>query len=60
MVRLTAENTNAVAHRIAGDSLMYERPNCDYGEVSIAALIGSDDACCLDCGARYELHVETV
>jgi hypothetical protein len=60
MPRLTSENTNAVAHRIAGDSLMYECPNCDYGEVPITALIEDADACCLDCGTRYELYVETV
>ncbi|MFC6988210.1 hypothetical protein ACFQJD_04830 [Haloplanus sp. GCM10025708] len=59
MPRLTPENTNAVAHRIAGDSLMYECPNCDYGEVPITALIEADDARCLDCGTRYELRVET-
>jgi len=58
MARLTAENTNAVAHRVAGDSLVYECPNCEYGEVLVTALIEDDDARCLDCGSEFRLHVE--
>lgn len=58
MPGLTAENTNALAHRIAGDTLVYECPHCEYGEVPVAALIEDDDASCLDCGTRYELRVE--
>jgi hypothetical protein len=60
MVELTAENTNAVAHRIAGDSLMYDCPNCPFGEVPITGLIESEDARCLDCGARFRLQIEPV
>ncbi|ELZ73220.1 hypothetical protein C457_04636 [Haloferax prahovense DSM 18310] len=57
---MTEENTNAFAHRIAGDSLVYECPNCEFGEVLVTELIESDDARCLDCGTRYRLHVESV
>ena len=60
MPGLTAENTNALAHRIAGDTLVYECPNCAYGEVPVAALIEDEDAGCLDCGTRYELRAEEV
>lgn len=58
--RLTADNTNAFAHRIAGDSLVYDCPNCEYGEVLLTDLIESADGKCLDCGARYRLYVEEV
>lgn len=58
MSQLTAENTNAFAHRIAGDSLVYDCPECEYGEVPVTELIESDDARCLDCDARYRLTVE--
>ncbi|RDZ65393.1 hypothetical protein C5B90_03235 [Haloferax sp. Atlit-12N] len=57
---LTEENTNAFAHRIAGDSLVYECPNCEFGEVLVTELIESDNARCLDCGTRYQLNIETV
>jgi DNA-directed RNA polymerase subunit RPC12/RpoP len=60
MVKLSADNTNTVAHRIAGDSLVYDCPNCSFGEVLVTELIESDDARCLDCGTRYRLHVEQV
>ncbi|MDS0293414.1 hypothetical protein [Halogeometricum luteum] len=60
MSRLTAGNTNAFAHRIAGDSLVYDCPDCEFGEVLVTDLIESEDARCLDCGARYRLHVERV
>jgi hypothetical protein len=60
MTELTVENTNAVAHRIAGDSLVYECPNCPFGEVLVTALIEGDDARCLDCDTRYRLRVEPV
>ena len=60
MPRLTAENTNAFAHRIAGDSLVYDCPGCEFGEVLVTDLIESSDARCLDCGTRYRLHVERV
>lgn len=56
--QLSATNTNSLAHRVAGDSLMYDCPNCEYGEVPITALIESDDARCLDCGSQYRLLVE--
>ncbi|WP_396610288.1 hypothetical protein ACH9L7_08485 [Haloferax sp. S1W] len=57
---LTEENTNAFAHRIAGDSLVYECPNCEFGEVLVTELIESDDARCLECGTRYRLTVDIV
>lgn len=60
MSQLTAENTNAFAHRISGDSLVYDCPECEFGEVLVTELIESDDAQCLDCGARYRLHAERV
>lgn len=60
MPELTSENTNALAHRVAGDSLVYECPNCDYGEILVTELIEADDARCLDCGRRYRLYVESV
>lgn len=60
MTTLSSENTNVLAHRIAGDSLMYECPNCEFGEISVAALIEQSDAGCLDCGARYQLDVTEV
>ncbi|KAB1189040.1 MULTISPECIES: hypothetical protein [Haloferax] len=58
--QLTEENTNAFAHRIAGDSLVYECPNCEFGEVLVTELIEADDARCLDCGTTYRLCVEVV
>lgn len=58
MPRLTPENTNSLAHRVAGDTLVYDCPNCDHGEVPVVALLEDDDARCLDCRTRYELTVE--
>lgn len=58
MPQLTPENTNVLAHRVAGDTLVFECPNCDYGEVSVVELIESPDGACLECGTRYYLHVE--
>ena len=58
MPELTSENTNALAHRVAGDSLMYDCPNCEFGEVPITGLIESDEAACIECGHRYRLQVE--
>jgi uncharacterized protein (DUF983 family) len=58
MPQLTTENTNVLAHRVAGDTLMYECPNCAHGEVPIADLIERPDAKCIDCGRRYYLHAE--
>jgi hypothetical protein len=60
MPQLTAENTNALAHRVAGDSLVYDCPACEYGEVLVTALIEDEDARCLDCGTRYRLTVEPI
>lgn len=60
MSQLTAENTNAFAHRIAGDSLVYDCPDCEFGEVLVTELIESEDARCLDCDSRYRLRVERV
>lgn len=56
--RLTAENTNALAHRVTGDTLVYDCPNCEFGEVLITDLIEAADGKCLDCDARYRLYVE--
>lgn len=58
MPQLSPDNTNALAHRVAGDSLVYECQNCEYGEVLVTDLIESTDARCLECGARYRLHVD--
>lgn len=60
MVQLSPDNTNVVAHRIAHDSLVYECPNCEFGEVLLTALLESDDARCLDCDTRYQLRIEQV
>jgi uncharacterized protein (DUF983 family) len=60
METLTPENTNALAHRVAGDSLTYDCPNCEYGEVLVTALIEQPEAGCLDCGKKYRLTVEEV
>lgn len=60
MAALTPENTNTLAHTVAGDSLMYDCPNCEYGEVPVTALIESADAACLDCGSRYRLSIDPV
>ncbi|WP_129115266.1 hypothetical protein [Halegenticoccus tardaugens] len=60
MALLTAENTNVLAHRVAGDSLVYECPNCEFGEVLLTDLIEAADARCSDCGTRYHLYVEEV
>lgn len=60
MHQLTSKNTNAVAHRIARDTLVYECPNCEFGEVPVSALVESERAACLDCGARYELLIRPV
>jgi DNA-directed RNA polymerase subunit RPC12/RpoP len=60
MPQLTTDNTNALAHRVAGDSLVYDCPACEYGEVLVTALIEDEDARCLDCGTRYRLVVERV
>lgn len=58
MPELSTENTNAFAHRIAGDTLVYDCPQCDYGEVPITGLIESDTSRCLDCSTEYRLFVE--
>jgi hypothetical protein len=60
MAELTAENTNVLAHRIAGDTLVYDCPACEFGEVVLTELIESDTGHCLDCGSAYRLDVETV
>jgi hypothetical protein len=60
MPRLDRENTNVLAHRVAGDSLLYECPACEYGTVPVVGLIEGDDAACIDCGRRYQLFVERV
>ena len=60
MPQLSPDNTNALAHRVAGDSLVYECPNCEYGEVLVTDLIESADARCLECDAQYRLHVDEV
>ena len=58
MPQLSTENTNVLAHRVAGDTLMYDCPNCEHGEVPITDLIESPDAKCIGCERRYYLHVE--
>jgi transcription elongation factor Elf1 len=58
MPLLTSENTNVLAHRVAGDTLTYECPNCDHGEVPVVDLIESADASCIDCGTTFYLYVE--
>ena len=60
MPQLSPDNTNALAHRVAGDSLVYECHNCEYGEVLVTDLIESADARCLECDAHYRLHVDEV
>jgi transcription elongation factor Elf1 len=60
VAHLTADNSNVIAHRFAGDSLMYTCPDCAFGEVPVTALIEDGSARCLDCGSRFELHVEAV
>jgi hypothetical protein len=60
MPQLTGENTNAVAHRVAGDSLVYDCPACEYGEIPVAGLVADGSARCLDCGRRYRCYVEPV
>lgn len=60
MPELSPDNTNALAHRVAGDSLMYECPNCEFGEIPVTALIESTDAACIDCGERYHIYVEAI
>lgn len=59
MPELSPENTNALAHRVAGDSLVFECPDCEYGEVPVVGLIEGDDAGCLECDTRYRLVVES-
>jgi len=53
--RLTAENTNAWGHRIVGDTLVYECPDCEFGEVPVTDMIEEDAGTCLDCDAEFEL-----
>ena len=60
MPQLSPDNTNALAHRVAGDSLVYECSNCEFGEVLVTDLIESADAKCLECDTRYRLHVDEV
>ncbi len=60
MFKLTAENTNAVEHRLAGDTLVFECPNCEWGEVVVTAAIEGPGDACSDCGARFELFAERV
>lgn len=58
MQRLSAENTNAREHRLTGDTLVYDCPNCEWGEVVVTDMMEDGTASCPDCGARYGLHVE--
>jgi hypothetical protein len=60
MTHLTAENTTVVGHRVAGDSLMFDCPDCEFGEVPLTALIERGAGRCLDCGARFRLRVERI
>lgn len=58
--RLTSENTNAWGHRVVGDTLVLECPNCEFGEVPVTVLIEEDAGRCPDCEAAYALHVTEV
>lgn len=57
MARLTVDNTNSWAHRIAGDTLVFACEQCDFGEVVVTDMIEEGRGRCLECGAGYELHV---
>lgn len=58
MQRLTPENTNAREHRLTGDTLVYDCPNCEWGEVVITDMIEDEAGRCPDCGAAHALHAE--
>jgi hypothetical protein len=58
--RLTGENTNAWGHRLCGDTLVVECPDCEFGEVPLAAMIEEESAACPDCGSRFEALVRRV
>jgi transcription elongation factor Elf1 len=58
--QLTEDNTNALAHRVADDTLVYHCPNCEHGEVPVVGLVQDGEAACLDCERRYEAHVVPV
>lgn len=56
-VRLTPDNTNAWGHRIVGDTLVFECPNCEFGEVAVTDVIEESPGRCPDCGTGFLLHV---
>lgn len=58
MVRLTRQNTNSIAHRLAGDTLVAKCEACDHGEIVITDMIEERTGRCLECDATYELHLE--
>jgi len=57
---LTGENTNAWGHRVVGDTLVFDCPDCEFGEVPVTDMIEEDAGACLDCGARFDLQVREV
>ena len=58
--RLTGENTNAWGHRLVGDTLVYECPDCEWGEIPVTDMIEEIAGRCPDCGATFELFVQPV
>lgn len=56
--RLTGENTNAWGHRLVGDTLIYECPNCEWGEIPVTDMIEEAAGSCPDCEAAFELFVQ--
>ncbi len=58
--RLTGDNTNAWGHRLVGDTLVYECPNCEWGEIPVVDMIEEDAGRCPDCETGFELFVRPV
>lgn len=58
MWRLTAENTNSLAHRVASDTLVFSCRHCEHGEVVVTDMIEEAAGSCSECDARYELYVD--
>ncbi|PSP75060.1 hypothetical protein BRC81_16385 [Halobacteriales archaeon QS_1_68_20] len=55
--RLTADNTNARGHRLVGDTLVFECPDCEWGEAPVVDMIEEEAGRCLDCESQFELFV---
>ena len=58
--RLTADNTNAWGHRVVGDTLVVECPNCELGEIPVTDAIEEPAGRCPDCESGFELHLREV